>query len=152
MSRDGRQMLILGAILVACVSLFHFACAVVGPQAFRKLGSEAMASAVENGAAWPTLLALGLGALFGLAALYALSAAGRFRRLPLVRVAIVAIGAVFALRGIAFVPEFMAFLRTNDAALLLNLFYSAIALLIGVLYLLGLMLSGSRAPQGVARR
>ena len=150
MTRNGERMLILGAILMACVSLFHFACAVIGPAAFRASGSETMASAVESGAAWPTLLAAGLGVVFAILVLYPLSAAGRFRRLPLVRVMIVATGAVFALRGIALVPESLALLRTHDTVLIRNLFYSAVALLIGALYLLGLLSNRERPHRKAA--
>ena len=75
-------MLTFGAILVACVSVFHLACAIVGPPAYRYFGGEAMASKAESGP-WLAVLTLGLAAVFGLFSLYGFSAAGRFRRPPL---------------------------------------------------------------------
>src|SRR5512138_869407 len=104
MPATGKQMLTVAAILVAFVSLFHVVCAVVGPPAFRYFGGEAMA---KSASASPrlTILCLLLAVVFALCAVYALSAAGRFRPLPLLRAAIIVTGIIFALRGLFLVSE-----------------------------------------------
>src|SRR5512136_1818446 len=114
MPTTGQRMLTLGAVLVACVAVFHVVCAIVGSSAYRLLGaSEAMASAART-SAWPALLTIGLAVLFGLFSLYGFSAAGRFRPLPLTRVVIISSGILFALRGLAIVRDLGEFVRVTD--------------------------------------
>jgi hypothetical protein len=146
MPGTGRRMLTIGAILVACISIFHIACAIVGPSAYRLLGAgEAMATAAAT-SAWPALLTLGLAAAFGLFSLYGFSAAGLARPLPLCRAVIIFIGAIFGLRGLAVVRDVVVLIRGGDALAFRNLFYSAVALLVALLYILGLVFRGGRNP------
>jgi hypothetical protein len=148
MLRVGQRMLLIGSVLVACVSVFHMVCAIVGASAYRALGAgEGMASAAASGALWPAAMTLGLAVVFGLFSLYALSAVGRFRPLPLTRAAIISIGVLFGLRGIAFVPDLIALVRAGDTIAVRNLFYSAVALLIGLFYLVGMVFGMRRNPR-----
>lgn len=144
MRSGGRRSLTLGAFFMALVCLFHVVCAVVGPPAYRYFSGETMAKAASDGP-WLTILTAGLAVMFGIFALYALSAAGRVRPLPLTRVVIAAVGVIFTLRGIALVPESFALLRGTASVPVRNLVYSGGALLIGVLYLLGLAQNRRRA-------
>jgi hypothetical protein len=77
-------------------------------------------------------------AVFALFGLYGLSAAGRFRRLPLLRTGLVTISAIYALRGLVLIPETLGRLglfqlQTPPQALI----SSAVSLAIGTFYTWG---------------
>jgi hypothetical protein len=138
-------MLIVGAILVACVSAFHFICAFVGPAAYRALGAgEAMAKSAEKGSPGPFLFTFGLALVFGLFSIYGFSAAGRLRSLPITRAVIVFAGAVFGLRGLLIVFDVINLARAFGVVAVRNLLYSLVGLVIGLLYLIGL---ANRSPR-----
>lgn len=84
-------------------SLLHVACIFGGADWYRFLGAgEPIARAVERGAPFPHLMALGIATLLALWAAYAFSAAGVFVRLPLARAALILITVVLMLRALLF--------------------------------------------------
>ncbi len=97
--------LIAGGVLSLIASVLHIACIVGGPDWYRYFGAgEAMARAAERGEAYPALLTLAIAAILALWGAYAFAGAGLIRRLPLMRTALVAITAVYLLRGLALIP------------------------------------------------
>lgn len=58
----------------------------------------------ERGSPRPALITLAIVALLAASSAYALSGAGRIRRLPLLRTGLVVITAVYLLRGLVLVP------------------------------------------------
>ena len=97
--------LIAGGVLSAAASLGHLAVIAGGPDWYRFVGAgEEMAQAAERGSLMPHLVTVGIAVLLAVWALYAFSGAGLMRRLPLLRTALVAITAVYLLRGLALLP------------------------------------------------
>lgn len=81
--------------------MLHLACIVGGPDWYRFLGAgEGMARAAERGDWRPASITIGIAALLALAAAYAFSGAGLIARLPLLRIGLVVISAVYLLRGL----------------------------------------------------
>ena len=93
----------------------------------------------------PTLLlvaGLVVTVLFAIAGLYGLSGAGVIRRLPLLRTGLIVITLVYIYRGILFIPQFLVTigaLPSPEPIPLQYLLSSLVALIIGLLYLVGLI-------------
>ena len=80
--------------------------------------------------------------LFAIAGLYGLSGAGVIRRLPLLRTMLILITFVYIYRGILFIPQFLATIGVLSSPVPVPLQYtlsSLVALVIGLLYLVGLV-------------
>jgi putative oxidoreductase len=85
------------------------------------------------------LVCLVVGALVALFGLYAFSGAGKFRRLPLLRSILVTITAIFILRGFAVINDLMTIHKHPELDLIRFLVFSIIALVIGLIHLLGVI-------------
>lgn len=135
MAQDVDRMLMLGAALSAAAALLHVAVIAGGPPWYRFFGAgERMARMAEAGSVRPTLITLGIATILGMWALYAASGAGAIRPLPFTAAALVAITAVYVLRGLVIVPAAaMPALRTP-----FHLWSSAICLAIGLVHAAGL--------------
>jgi hypothetical protein len=113
----------------------HLAVIVGGPDWYRFFGAgEEMARMAERGSPLPALITLGIAALLATCAAYALSAAGQIRRLPLIRTALVAISAVYLLRGLVLFPALALNPAKVDAFMLWS---SLIVLAYGVVHAVG---------------
>jgi hypothetical protein len=131
----GRPWLIAAAALSGGASLLHLAVIAGGPAWYRFFGAgEAMARMAEQGSAGPTLITAGIAAVLAVWSAYALAAAGLIPRLPLIRTALVAISAVYLLRGLVLVPALAAYGGRVDPFLLWS---SLIVLLYGITYAVG---------------
>ena len=99
----GSLALIVGGSLSAAAAIAHLACISIGAPAYRFMGAgEHTARAAEAGRLRPTLVTLAIaGVLFVWAAL-ALSGGGAIEPLPLTKLALVAISAVYLGRAVAF--------------------------------------------------
>ncbi len=78
--------------------------------------------------------------IFAIWGLYGLSGAGLLRRLPLLRLALLVIGAIYTLRGLLLIPLLLAslgLLASPEPILPQALLASLVSLLIGCLYLAG---------------
>lgn len=94
--------LIAAAALSGTAALMHVGCIIFGAPWYRFFGAgEKMARMAEAGSPVPGLVTAGIAAMLALWAAYALSGAGVLPRLPLLRVALCAITAVYLLRGAA---------------------------------------------------
>lgn len=133
-----RGWLLTAGMMSAAASLLHLACIVGGPSWYRFFGAgEPIARAAERGSWIPALLTLGIAAVLAAWVAYALSGAGLFRPLPLLRTALVAITAVYLLRGLAlFFPSAMS---RPDLSPAFMIWSSLIVLAIGVVHLVGLV-------------
>lgn len=127
--------LIIGGILSAIAALMHIAIIIGGPDWYRFFGAgEGMAKAAEQGRLMPTLVTLGIAAMLVIWAACAFSGAGLIPRLPLLRIALVAISSIFLLRALAVVP----FLLTpTEQSATFWLWSSAIILIFGLAYAIG---------------
>jgi hypothetical protein len=100
------NLLKLAGLSSACVAVFHLVVVFVGAPAYRYFGAgERMAQLAEQGSPVPALVTVGLTLVFVVWALYAFSGAGLVRRLSLLRTSLIAIGLVYALRGLLLGPQ-----------------------------------------------
>ena len=131
--------LITAGALSALASILHIGCIVFGASWYRFFGAgEHMAKLAEQGSLQPTLITAGIVLVLATWSLYAFSAAGLIIKLPLMRLALITITAVYLLRGIAGI--FLA--ASPEAAPLGNstnfwFWSSAICLTFGVVHLIG---------------
>ena len=133
MRRNG--WLIAASALSAAAALLHVAVVFGGPGWYRFFGAgEEMAQAAERGSAAPALITFAIASLLLVAALYALSGADVVRRLPLLRTGLVAISAVYLLRGLAPVPMLLLAPAQLDA---FALWSSAVVLVYGLVHAIG---------------
>jgi hypothetical protein len=134
MTQD-RTWLIVGGVLSAIAALAHLAVIAGGPDWYRFFGAgEGMARAAARGELRPALITVGIAAILFVWAAYAFSGAGLLPRLPLLRTGLVAISAVYLVRGLA--PVAILLLRPA----LMSPFWwwsSAIVLIYGLAYAIG---------------
>ena len=104
-ANPGATWLIVGGSLSVVAALLHLACIFGGPDWYRFFGAgEGMARAAAHGLWRPTLITLVIAAVLLVWAAFAFSGAGWLPRLPLLRTGLVAITAVYLLRGLVFIP------------------------------------------------
>ena len=127
--------LVLAGALSATASLVHLAIIVGGAPWYRFFGAgERMAQLAEARSLRPTLITLGIATVLAAWAAYAFAGAGLIARLPLMRPALVAISAVYLLRGVAPVPVLMA---TRGRVTSFWIWSSLIVLAFGIVYAVG---------------
>ncbi len=126
--------LVVGGWLSLTASALHVACIIGGPSWYRFFGAgETMARAAERGEVYPALVTLAIAIGLAVWAAYAFAGAGVIRRLPLMRTALVAISAIYLVRGLALVPiALQPEVRTP-----FNIWSSLIVLGYGLVYAIG---------------
>jgi hypothetical protein len=135
-------MLMTAAALSAIAALLHVGCIVFGASWYRFFGAgERMARLAEAGDWRPTAITSVIIAVLSVWALYALSGAGAIAKLPLLRIGLCAIAAVYSLRGLAGL-SYAVFGAGADAAFWW--WSSAICLTFGIVHIAGLMQVWSR--------
>ena len=133
------NLLLVGAILSFAVALLHVVCIPIGAPAYRYLGAgEDMASAAESGSPVPALLTAGLAVLFAGFGVYALSGAGRIAPAPGLSVVLVAVSAIYTLRGLALFLQ-LARLGSGPNYMPRDAVFSAVSLAIGIVHIGGLL-------------
>jgi hypothetical protein len=134
----GNQWLKLGGVLSFAVALLHVIIIFVGASAYRYFGAgEDMATAAESGSAFPALLTFVLVAVFAIWGFYGLSGAGVVRRLPLLKIALLLIGAVYTLRGVAVLQQLLQIAASSAEVAPREIVFSLVSLIIGLAYLIG---------------
>ena len=92
----------LGAVLHFIIAIGHVACLFALDEAFEAYGIREIMLQMVSGHVWMLYaLTIGLVLAFTLAGLYALSASGDIRRLPLTRLAIITVVVFYSLRALA---------------------------------------------------
>lgn len=128
--------LVLAGAVSFLAALLHLACIVGGSRWYRAMGAgERMAALASRGDVRPAVVTLAIAAILVVWGLYAWSGAGLLPRLPLLKVALCAVTAVYLLRGVAFLP-LQTYFPGNSGAFWF--WSSAICLGMGLLHLLGL--------------
>jgi putative oxidoreductase len=137
---NGNTQLKIAASLSFIAASLHVAIIFGGPEWYRFFGAgEGMAKLAESGSTEPTVIAFSIAVVLTVWGLYALSGAGVIPKLPLLKLALCLISAVFLLRGVA---GFILPIFTNHPAIAQNsatfwLVSSAICCVFGVFYVLG---------------
>ena len=97
--------LIAGALLSALAAALHVGCIVFGAPWYRFFGAgERMAQMAIAGNWYPTVVTAAIAFVLAMWSQYALSGAGVIRALPLLRLALCGITAIYLLRGLVIVP------------------------------------------------
>ena len=139
MRNEGTSWLTFAALLSAGAAVLHLAVIVGGPDWYRYFGAgEEMARMAERGSIRPALITLAIAAVLAAWSAFALSGAGRIRRHPWLRTALVAISAVYLLRGLVLLPALAIDGARVDAFVLWS---SLIVLVYGVAYAVGTFLA-----------
>ena len=143
---DRNPWLIVGGALSLAASALHIGCIIGGPDWYRFLGAgEAMAHAAERGEAFPALVTFAIAAVLAIWGAYAFAGAGPIPRLPLMRTALVAITAIYLVRGAALIPALIVPEMNSP----FNIWSSAIVLGYGLAYLIGIWRAWpSLSPKG----
>jgi len=138
MMHMGNQWLKLGGVLSFAVALLHVVIIFIGAPAYRYFGAgEDMATAAESGSAFPALLTFVLVVVFAIWGFYGLSGAGVIRRLPLLKIALILIGAIYALRGVAIFQQLSQIVTSAAEVAPREIVFSLVSLVIGLAYLIG---------------
>jgi hypothetical protein len=126
-----------GALLSAVAALLHLGIVAGGPAWYRFFGAgERFARAAAQGRRYPTLVTLGIAAVLFTWSAYALAGAGIIGGLPFLKAALVAITAVYLVRGVAFAPLVLA---RGGAITPFVVWSSVICFGYGVVHLVGLV-------------
>jgi hypothetical protein len=114
MARSSRDPLLVAAALCFGIALLHVGVVFGGPSAYVYFAAPELGAAEARGSPVPDRITWVLVAAFGLCGHYALAGARRARwRPPLLAWGLVAIGAVFTLRGLLLGPELVALARPD---------------------------------------
>jgi hypothetical protein len=128
--------LIIGGALSAVAGLLHLAIIVKGASWYRFFGAgERFARAAERGERWQDVVTFGIALVLISWAAYALSGAGVIAPLPLLKIALIAITAVYLLRGLAVIP-LLLFARNEATPFLI--WSSLVCLGFGIVHAIGL--------------
>ena len=139
------MLLTAAATLSFAVAALHTVIVFVGAPGYRYFGAgETIAQLADDGSPLPAVLTLGLAGVFTVFGLYAWSGAGHMHRLPLLRVGLVAIGVIYALRGLALVADLWALAGSLTEPALRSASFSLVSLVIGTVYLLGILREWSK--------
>lgn len=127
--------LMAGGVLSGAASIAHLAVIVGGPRWYDAFGAgPRMVRLAEQGSPVATAITLGIAAVLAIWAAYAFSGAGLIPRLPLLRLALTAITAVYVLRAFGYIPALMAAGAPVGAFAWVS---SAIVLVFAVVHVLG---------------
>lgn len=139
----GSGLLVTAGFMSLAVALFHVVAAFV-PRLQRSFGAPE--SLIAAGPLAIGVACFALTALFSIWAAYAFSGAGWLPNMPFLGLALLAIGAVYALRGTLLGPQLLAVagrwprdIQTEPQ----HLVSSAVSLTIGLVYLAGTLVSWS---------
>ena len=148
---NAAQLLLSGAIFTGVAALLHVAIILGGPDWYRFFGAgERMAQLAARGSAYPGIVTAGIAATLGVWMLYALSGAGVIRRLPLLRLALVLIAAVYLLRGTLGVPVVLLvddpYATELKARMTFMAVSSVICVCLGVCYAAGAAVVWQKSP------
>ena len=133
--KKANRLLVFGGALSIVTALLHVAIVIGGPQWYRFFGAgEELATMAEKGSWYPAVLTFGIAVVLLIWALYAFSGAGLIRRLPLLKVGLVVISAIYLIRGIAFIPAYIVKPEIVDEFLVWSSF---ICLVYGFAYTMG---------------
>ena len=132
----GKSLLLIGAGLNFVIALIHVGMVFVGAPAYLYFGTTELAGLASQGSPIPATVTLILAGVFAIFAGYGLAGAGLLHRLPLLRLGLLSIAGLYVLRGLIVVLDLIRLIRGAGYPFRQTVF-SAVALLIGLVHLLG---------------
>jgi hypothetical protein len=133
--------LFAGGCLSAFAAALHIGCILGGPSWYRFFGAgESMARLAERGSPTPALYAFAIAAVLCIWSAYAFSGSGVLPRFPFLRPVLVAICAVYLLRGAA-LPALAAYAIGPGRSTSFMVWSSVIVLIYGVVHAIGISTS-----------
>jgi hypothetical protein len=141
-SKCGLMFLVLAALIAIGNAVAHMSCIYIGPDCYAaQLAPPQLIESAKSGTYLAPVSAIVISVIFVIWGLFALSAAGIIRKLPLLKFAIYAISTLCIIRGILPLQQWLRHPeKVSDAA-----FYYGIAWLItGLLFLLGYRMIGNQ--------
>lgn len=131
----GQKLLIIGGVLSLIASILHVGVIIGGPDWYRFFGAgEDMAKMAEQGMWQPAIITLGIALVLAIWAWFAFAGAGLTWKPPLLRIGLIAISAVYLLRGLILFPML---LFVSDKVNAFAVWSSLIVLLYGLFYAIG---------------
>ncbi len=131
----GQKLLMVGGVLSLIASLLHFGVIIGGPDWYRFFGAgEDMAKMAEKGLWRPAIITTGIALVLAAWAWFAFAGAGLVWQPPLLRTGLVAISAVYLLRGLVLFPMLVA---VPDKVNAFAIWSSLIVLVYGLFYTIG---------------
>ncbi|MES9991571.1 MAG: hypothetical protein ABW098_06420 [Candidatus Thiodiazotropha sp.] len=130
------RSLLWGGLLSLVAALLHIAIIVGGPAWYRFFGAgEALARLAEEGSVLPGTITALIALVLLIWSLYAFAGTGLIRPLPWLKGILMAITAIYLLRGLALLPAALFMPQAVDSFLITS---SLICLVIGLLHLSGI--------------
>lgn len=137
MSSFARTALILAGAGSFLIAVLHLVVVFVGAPAYIYFGAVRLAELTQQFSWYPPVITGTLALVFFVWAVYAFRGAGVLHRhLPAVRPVLIAIGAIYTLRGVVLVADIARLGRSGGHPFRQTVF-SAISLVLGILYLAG---------------
>lgn len=136
------NLLVSAGYLSFFAALLHVSCIFGGPDWYRFFGAgEHMAQMAANGDLYPTIATVMIASILTVWGLYALSGAGLIFKLPFIKTCLVAITAIYLVRGIAglIVPLFTTSPVIHQNSMTFWMLSSIVCCIYGIFYLLGTM-------------
>jgi hypothetical protein len=128
-------MLKLGGYINILIAIGHLIGLIWAEQMFEVTGiGKEMNELAQTHSSLPYLLTIFVSIVFFIFGLYGLSADGKFRKLPFLKLGVFAIAGIYIFRGIG---ELIFDISQQEAPPMTETIYSLIALGIGLLFLIG---------------
>lgn len=137
----GRVLLLVAACVSFFVAALHVGIVLIGPSGYSFFGGEKLARLALSGSSSPVIQTLSLAAVHTIFGFYGLSGAGIIRRLPGLVGVLLAIGGMYAFRGLSAIDQALQILRDPDSLPIRVLFYSIVSLATGLAYIAGIVKS-----------
>ena len=135
MEQSNGIMLKLGGYINILIAIAHIVGLFWADKMFEVTGiGKEMTELAQTHSSLPFLLTIFVSIVFFIFGLYGLSADNKFRRLPFLKPVIFTIAGIYLLRGIG---ELIFDLEEQQANQFLEITYSLIAVIIGLLFLIG---------------
>jgi hypothetical protein len=150
MRNNGKLWLLFGAFLNIGIAMLHVVMLILGAPAYVYFGRTTFAELAAQGSPLPAILTLILAIIFLGCAGYALAGLGLLARPPLLREGLLLIAFIYLLRGAKVIID-VGWILLGSGLPFRQVVFSLVALVVGVVYLLGIIGEWNYLAPGRAR-